>query len=397
MSVLPIILQKKKLLASKVKLIPPTSLSIAYVSSEQIDLSWTLGDATKAHRIYISTDNVTFVEKGTVPAGVDTFSATVLTNYTRYYFKVVAYQGTVESLAATADTFTLYAFDLEATGTGAGVSTLRLESSANITLTATGNVKFYDDSGGTTNEGTERTVTSGALRTFFLKCTSGTGKILVSDNSKLTSVGNVDTSGWDSGTNAAKITMDVSKISVTTFSIAGNSQLNGGFSESITGSLRVSGNNINWTYTGALPSGVSGWLVLSGNNINWTYTGALPSGVSGWLVLDGANINWTYTGALLSGITGGLWLSGANINWTGLNVGNGNITAFNLGNYRIAKMSSDDMVTFLTHLKDRTGSLPNTITINDYADFASPPQSVIDAVAALKVAKPNITTVNLGA
>ena len=55
------------------------------------------------------------------------------------------------------------------------------------------------------------------------------------------------------------------------------------------------------------------------------------------------------------------------------------------------------MVTLLTQLTNRTGSLPATITINDYADFASPPQSVTDAVAALKTAKPNVTTVNLGA
>ena len=54
------------------------------------------------------------------------------------------------------------------------------------------------------------------------------------------------------------------------------------------------------------------------------------------------------------------------------------------------------MVTLLTNLTNRAGTLPATMTINDYADYAAPPQSVINAVAALKAAK-SITTVNLGA
>jgi len=93
-----------------------------------------------------------------------------------------------------------------------------------------------------------------------------------------------------------------------------------------------------------------------------------------------------------------LWLNGNGINWTGLDTNSGSLaTQFSLLNFRQTKMSSADMVTLLNHLTSRTGSLPATITINDYADFAAPPQSVTDAVAALKVAKPNITTVNLGA
>ncbi|HNU62661.1 MAG TPA: hypothetical protein PKL04_10730, partial [Methanofastidiosum sp.] len=92
-----------------------------------------------------------------------------------------------------------------------------------------------------------------------------------------------------------------------------------------------------------------------------------------------------------------LHFNGNSIAWTGLDIGNnGNITSFNLINYRITKMSSADMVTLLTQMKNRTGSLPATVTINDYADYASPPSEVTDAVAALKAAK-SITTVNLGA
>ncbi|MFA5397253.1 MAG: hypothetical protein WC346_14680, partial [Methanogenium sp.] len=136
------------------------------------------------------------------------------------------------------------------------------------------------------------------------------------------------------------------------------------------------------------------YLSLIGDNINWTYEGALPTGITN-LRLSGDNINWTYDKALPTGITY-LFLSGANINWIGLDIGNnGNITNMSLINYRIEKMSSADMVTLLTQMKNRTGSLPNTITINDYADYALQPQDVKNAVEALKTAK-SITTVTLG-
>lgn len=84
--------------------------------------------------------------------------------------------------------------------------------------------------------------------------------------------------------------------------------------------------------------------------------------------------------------------------WLGLDIpGSSNITSLNLNNFRNTKMSSSDMVTLLTNLKNRAGGLPNSITINEYADYASPPQSVTDAVAALKLVKTNVTTVTLGA
>jgi len=158
--------------------------------------------------------------------------------------------------------------------------------------------------------------------------------------------------------------------------------------------LHFYGNSIAWTYNGALPTGLT-YLYFNGNSIAWTYNGALPTGLT-FLRLEGNSIAWTYNGALPTGLTY-LVLAGNSIAWTGLDIGNnGNITSFNLINYRITKMSSADMVTLLTQMKNRTGSLPATVTINDYADYASPPSEVTDAVAALKAAK-SITTVNLGA
>ena len=158
--------------------------------------------------------------------------------------------------------------------------------------------------------------------------------------------------------------------------------------------LYLFGGSIAWTYSGALPAGLT-VLHLQGNLIAWTYSGALPTGLT-YLYLVGNSIAWTYSGALPTGLTY-LSLSGNSIVWTGLDVGNnGNISEFNLLNYRIGKMSSIDMVTLLTQLTNRSGSLPSTITINEYADALAPPTTVTDAVAALKSTK-SITTINLGA
>ena len=52
------------------------------------------------------------------------------------------------------------------------------------------------------------------------------------------------------------------------------------------------------------------------------------------------------------------------------------------------------MIEILNSLKDRVGKMPSTIQIGDYLNYSSPPQEVVDAVEALKIAK-NINTVTL--
>ena len=148
-------------------------------------------------------------------------------------------------------------------------------------------------------------------------------------------------------------------------------------------------------YSGALPAGLT-YLYLNGANLNWTYSGALPAGLTA-LYLIGANLNWTYSGALPAGLTA-LYLIGANLNWIGTSFGSTpNITIFSLSDYRITKLSTPDLLTILSLLASRIGAVPNTIIINDYADYASPPQAVTDAIAQLKSHKTNVTTVTLGA
>lgn len=72
----------------------PSALSLTVNSDTAITLNWTIGSTNHdGHRIYISTDNVTFTEKGTVTGSTATYQATGLTQGTKYYFYVVAYNG----------------------------------------------------------------------------------------------------------------------------------------------------------------------------------------------------------------------------------------------------------------------------------------------------------------
>jgi hypothetical protein len=94
----------------------PDNLILTVVSDTEIKLDWTdNSDNEEGFRIYISTDGISFTEKGTVLADVETYSATGLTQNTLYYFYVVAYTGGSESdptlteQAQTEPTFGLYA------------------------------------------------------------------------------------------------------------------------------------------------------------------------------------------------------------------------------------------------------------------------------------------------
>ena len=80
----------------------------------------------------------------------------------------------------------LYKMLLTSTGDGTGVSTITLTVSANIVLTLGANAKFYTDAGGTLGESSTWTVTTGAARTMYLKCTTGTATMSFSDITKLT-------------------------------------------------------------------------------------------------------------------------------------------------------------------------------------------------------------------
>jgi len=259
-------------------------------------------------------------------------------------------------------------------GTGAEVATLKLQSSSNITLTLDGTAVFTDSGGNGT--ATTYSLVSGALRTFYIKCPSGTANLTIPTPTALTGFGSITFAsyGWSSTANGCKLTITPSQfVNLTIFKIDSYSTVLGELNSLSLADLHISGNATYTDFQAAMPSGLLE-LVISGVQCKWTYSGALPTSAT-YIIING----------------------GSNCNWTGLDVsGTGNITTFSLQSYRINKMSSADMLTLLASLTNRVGTLPATITINEYADYASPPQTVVDAVAALKIAK-SITTVNLGA
>ena len=255
------------------------------------------------------------------------------------------------------------------TSAGAGVATLKMTVSADITVTLGANAKFYSDAAGTLDESATWSLTAGALRTIYLKCTTGTATMTFSDITKVTTIGDFSNTGYSTAANAPSWGVAINKfVNITILWITGKSVI-----------------------TGTPPSPLT--FLYAHMDVVWSFSGAIPTGVN-YLNL-GVGITYSYSGSLPS--VNVLTLSGDNINWTGLAIESGsNIVILNLTNYRTSKMSSADMVTFLTQLTTRTGTMPATITINDYADYASPPAEVVTAVNTLKATK-SITTVNLGA
>jgi hypothetical protein len=84
----------------------PTALYAVVYRDTEADLTWTDPSGDVAFRVYISTDGINYVEKGTTLAGDNTYTATGLTAGTLYYFYVKAYNGANESSATNIiDTF----------------------------------------------------------------------------------------------------------------------------------------------------------------------------------------------------------------------------------------------------------------------------------------------------
>jgi len=117
----------------------------------------------------------------------------------------------------------IYSMLLTSTGTGVGVSTLKMTVSDDIIVTLGDNAKFYSDSGGTADESSTWSLTAGGLRIIYLKCTTGTATMKFSDVTKVTSWGE-----WISSTNAASISGDISRfISLTYLNAWGSNTISG--------------------------------------------------------------------------------------------------------------------------------------------------------------------------
>lgn len=119
-------------------------------------------------------------------------------------------------------------FVLKATGSGIGVSTLKLTTRITQEITLTGTARFYTDAAGTLGESTTYSLVPGALKTIYLKVPSGTANLLVPNMADITSLGANYTTGWTSSTNAASITCDLGQlINTTVIRFSGNHTFTG--------------------------------------------------------------------------------------------------------------------------------------------------------------------------
>ena len=155
----------------------------------------------------------------------------------------------------------LFTLVLESTGTGAGVVTFKLEVIEDIILTLDGAGKFYDNIGGTDNEGTTRTITAGALRTIYLKVTSGVANMTFSNEMAVIKIGETVTNGWLSPANGPMVNIsNISKmVNLTNITInAGSTRVVGDFSGCFTLTqltyLNISSNTIDFDYIHVWPA-----------------------------------------------------------------------------------------------------------------------------------------------
>jgi len=155
----------------------------------------------------------------------------------------------------------LFALVLESTGTGAGVVTFKLEVIEDIVLTLDGAGKFYDNIGGTDNEGTTRTITAGALRTVYLKVTSGVANMTFSNERAVIKIGATVTNGWLSPANGPMVNIsNISKmVNLTNVTLSANS-------------TRVVGNVSGWYTLTQLT-----YLNVSSNTLDFDYVTKWPA------------------------------------------------------------------------------------------------------------------------
>jgi predicted small secreted protein len=178
---------------------------------------------------------------------------------------------------------------LNSTGTGVGVSTLKLTVNEDTTMALDGNGTFYTDAAGTLGASQIATITAGATRTFYLKVTSGSSNLIVFKGNRSL----IQFNEWTSSTNAASMSGVLSLPSVMTyFLLSGSNTMSGVLSlSSVMTFFHLSGSN---TMSGvlSLPS-VMTYFLLGGPN---TMSGvlSLPS-VMTTFYLSGSNTIQTYT------------------------------------------------------------------------------------------------------
>ena len=204
----------------------PSLLTATAISDVRIDLAWTNNGDVDYDGVSIerSLDGITYAEIITIAAGSVAYSNIGLTADTLYYYRIRYYRGTHYSAYSNVDSdTTFYNMLLTSTGTGVGVSTLIMQVAVNMTLTLGANAKFYTDAAGTLGESATWAIVSGADRTIYLKCTTGTATMTFPNPANVTRW-----PLWVSGVNAASIAGNISKLSALTYvEVGGNNTLSG--------------------------------------------------------------------------------------------------------------------------------------------------------------------------
>jgi hypothetical protein len=278
----------------------PSDLAASAVSDVAMSLTWTDNSTNEdGFQILRSTNGTDYTVIDSAAADAEAYSAISLTSNTRYYFKVRGYNTSdLSELSSADDDYTAFKIPLAATGTGAGVATLKMTcTTTNIIATLDGNGKFYSDADGTADESASWTITAGELRTIYLKVTSGNSSLLVFAKGNLTQFGTGASSGWVASANAPTISMALAALpsSVIEFHVGGNNTISGTISQITTdmsyflcyGSNTISGD------LGDLPIGLIYFYCLGSNTIS----GDLNDLSSGIIRLDirGSNTIADYT------------------------------------------------------------------------------------------------------
>ena len=190
-------------------------------------------------------------------------------------------------------------FVLTSTGDGSVVSTLTVTVSEDTEFTLDGTARFYSDAGGTADESSSWTVTTGGARTRYIRVPTGTSNMNISTNT-ITSWG-----AWVSGTNAASLGGNISKLTALTYlNVAGNNTLSGSVAAltSLT-YLDVRGSN---TLSGSI-AGLTSLTVLSVYGSN-TVSGSI-AGLTSLTVLSAHGSN-TISGSV-AGLTSLIQITGS--------------------------------------------------------------------------------------
>jgi hypothetical protein len=213
--------------ANYVKAIAPTGLTISIVSTG-LKLDWTNVAGNTGYQVYNSTDNITYAQIGAdLAANAVTYTHVIATGILNYYKIRTVKNGKYSDFTAVVSAIPAIYFTLTKTGDGTGVSTLAMTVSENITLTLSANATFYTDAAGTLNASQTWNITTGASRTIYIKCTTGTATLTI-PKAVITSWGRAVASGWASITNAASLSGDISKLrALTLLNCSGINDLTG--------------------------------------------------------------------------------------------------------------------------------------------------------------------------